>query len=440
MKNHTKKSIRASNGITLIALVVTIIVLLILAGVSIQMLTGDNGILQRTGEAKENTVSESEKEKISIAILGSYDETTLLNLDKLKSNLESNGMTVIGDNFPVTTTISGKKYTIESNGNVHEVNENIVTIAELQENASTYFGYDVINYAETLPIIDKGTENEKDYTKTKWQLFYAGPLDGERDGRIYLISKEYVKNILLPSKNGVTPIAVNTDYKAYFSTYKTNVESINDGILPQYTRGSNLITQEKLQILNNKYFEYLSKQNTSSTNPNMMAVAYMMDIDAGNSFATSTKGYAEYAIGGPTVELLFTAYNKYKNKTEQEKHLSDVFSIKGYYVRKYGDPYFSGRCFDMIENDVISETNQIDSPYSVSSLQSDASGYWLASPSSIASDGSGIATVAYDGGLYGPSYENKYYGFRPIILLNSAFQLEKTKDSNNNEVFKIVAK
>ena len=44
-----------SSGITLIALVVTIIILLILAGISIQMLTGDNGILTRAGEAKENT-------------------------------------------------------------------------------------------------------------------------------------------------------------------------------------------------------------------------------------------------------------------------------------------------------------------------------------------------------------------------------------------------
>ena len=42
--NETKKD----SGITLIALVVTIIVLLILAGISIMMLTGNNGILQKT--------------------------------------------------------------------------------------------------------------------------------------------------------------------------------------------------------------------------------------------------------------------------------------------------------------------------------------------------------------------------------------------------------
>ena len=42
-------------GITLIALVVTIIVLLILAGISIAMLSGNNGILQRATEAKDLT-------------------------------------------------------------------------------------------------------------------------------------------------------------------------------------------------------------------------------------------------------------------------------------------------------------------------------------------------------------------------------------------------
>lgn len=40
-------------GITLIALVITIIVLLILAGASISMLTGENGILTRGTKSKE---------------------------------------------------------------------------------------------------------------------------------------------------------------------------------------------------------------------------------------------------------------------------------------------------------------------------------------------------------------------------------------------------
>ena len=56
-----------SNGITLIALVVTIIVLLILAGVSISMLTGQNGILNRAAEAKDKTETSNEDEKRKLA-------------------------------------------------------------------------------------------------------------------------------------------------------------------------------------------------------------------------------------------------------------------------------------------------------------------------------------------------------------------------------------
>ena len=57
---------KRNRGITLIALVVTIIVLLILAGVSITMLTGQNGILNRAGKAKEKTeiAQEDENEKL----------------------------------------------------------------------------------------------------------------------------------------------------------------------------------------------------------------------------------------------------------------------------------------------------------------------------------------------------------------------------------------
>ena len=61
-----KETLKRNKGITLIALVVTIIVLLILAGISISMLTGQNGILNRAAEAKEKTgiAQEEESERL----------------------------------------------------------------------------------------------------------------------------------------------------------------------------------------------------------------------------------------------------------------------------------------------------------------------------------------------------------------------------------------
>lgn len=61
MKNNQK-------GITLIALVITIIVLLILAGVSIAMLTGQNGILNRGQEAAQKNAVSDAKDQIALKV------------------------------------------------------------------------------------------------------------------------------------------------------------------------------------------------------------------------------------------------------------------------------------------------------------------------------------------------------------------------------------
>ena len=59
---------RNNKGITLIALVITIIVLLILAGVSIAMLTGNNGILSQATKATSETQVGAAEEAIKLAV------------------------------------------------------------------------------------------------------------------------------------------------------------------------------------------------------------------------------------------------------------------------------------------------------------------------------------------------------------------------------------
>ena len=60
---------KKEEGITLIALIVTIIVLLILAGTSIAMLTSENGIINQAQNAKEETEIASEKEAIQLTMI-----------------------------------------------------------------------------------------------------------------------------------------------------------------------------------------------------------------------------------------------------------------------------------------------------------------------------------------------------------------------------------
>ena len=74
IKNKEKHKSK-NKGITLIALVITIIVLLILAGVSIAMLTGNNGILTQAQNAKEATEKASLIEQAQTDILGKQAES-----------------------------------------------------------------------------------------------------------------------------------------------------------------------------------------------------------------------------------------------------------------------------------------------------------------------------------------------------------------------------
>lgn len=82
-------------GITLIALVITIIVLLILAGVSIAMLTDpNNGILTQATRAKNNTSEAEIADRINMALNGAY--ATILGEEKIQSEEEiksENGLT-----------------------------------------------------------------------------------------------------------------------------------------------------------------------------------------------------------------------------------------------------------------------------------------------------------------------------------------------------------
>lgn len=60
---------RKNEGITLIALIVTIIILIILAGISIGTLTGDNGIIKQAQTARTETERSDIEEKINVIVI-----------------------------------------------------------------------------------------------------------------------------------------------------------------------------------------------------------------------------------------------------------------------------------------------------------------------------------------------------------------------------------
>ena len=122
MKNKRNKLIKASNGITLIALVITIIVLLILAGVTIATLTGENGVLTKAKSAQTQTEQAKEDENLKIAIAGSYGTDGKLNLKDLKDNLTNQEILYTdSDAFPLEVTVNGGKIEIKQDGTIEEV-------------------------------------------------------------------------------------------------------------------------------------------------------------------------------------------------------------------------------------------------------------------------------------------------------------------------------
>ena len=124
--------LKNKNGITLIALVVTIVVLLILAGVSISMLTGENGIIKQAQDAKEKNEIAEERELVELSAGGAkgraennWGKITYDNLDKeLAMNLGDREYTLDGTGpFTVTYTDSNRSYIVDEDGNVTEGGE-----------------------------------------------------------------------------------------------------------------------------------------------------------------------------------------------------------------------------------------------------------------------------------------------------------------------------
>ena len=91
-ENMKKNIVKRQKGITLIALVITIIVLLILAGITIITLTGNNGIIKQATEAKKQTVAGQEIEALNMAV-------TSLNMEKYSEITEDFDVNYISDDI-----------------------------------------------------------------------------------------------------------------------------------------------------------------------------------------------------------------------------------------------------------------------------------------------------------------------------------------------------
>ena len=389
---------KKQNGISLIVLIVTIIVIIILAAVVILTLSKNNPI----DSSKEATFKEDVRtfqDELAMYIAKDYTSKAGARDEKITAT----NYNPAGDPASVYTYIPSfsKKYEgkfVIKNDELKYDEETVVgnekewckslnvkaneTGAEKAAAApTTYYGAKVTNYTAN-GISD-------------WRIFYS---DGNN---VYLITTEYVAPAKLPSKGegDNPPKPDQEDATNYPKAARFN------NILGKYSGSAN-ITDEKMKAFNSDYFD----NNYTSTNNNMKAVAYMLDKDIWSDFANRT--VAEYAVGGPSVEMLLKSYCE-KVPEKKDLYKTQASSATGYQVSNNGGTSYvnwMGGMLSTSEDLYVLPQNK------------GANAMWLASPSAYGD--SYVMYVHYGGGVSG-SYYTTSLGFRPLVCLNSNILLNE---------------
>ena len=170
-----KKGRQTNNGITLIALVITIIVLLILAGISIATLTGENGILTKATEAGKQTEIE-----------GIREEAELVKQEVLSGDLVTGEDTAREDVINAIVDEMGGT----ANGNLITTEDGKYEIMVKEDNTIEVVekgqGYIDAEYKEAAPesdfrwtTLEDGTVRIYEYLGTETSLHIPDTIDGK---------------------------------------------------------------------------------------------------------------------------------------------------------------------------------------------------------------------------------------------------------------------
>ena len=219
--------LKKKSGITLIALVITIIVLLILAGISIQMVVAKNGVIGGATDASEETRDNEEGERVKLAVDDSYLEGKgTLSKRSIREALSNEfgeekvtDETLIGEEEgPWTFKGERKTYKIDEYGEVDEyidIDNDTDTGTDSNADISKYVDVgDYVDYHPTymdkngkslvsedkLTYKSKKGEGSSHGNGSKEQVFKATEnekwrvLDIKDDGTLEIISENIISN------------------------------------------------------------------------------------------------------------------------------------------------------------------------------------------------------------------------------------------------------
>ena len=342
--------------------------------VTIQSLTAEDTTIQVTAKGTDNETGINE-------YIFYIKESTQEDSNYVEKTRNTTGTATIegletGKTYTIKVEVTDKANNTGSTTKDIKVTKPI-TGEEISANASEHYRGIVTNY-------DCKNNDGVD----AWEIFYAD------ENNIYLISDNYVSYQFIPQGRGGSDITIGDTYYCVYTS---------DSIENEYN-GSSDITDEKIRALNNDFF---SKGYTSTKN-NMKTVAYMLDTDIWNVFAGEQ---AEYAIGGPTLELFFKSYNQKFNTSYMVKSEEDGYSIWE------TEDYYMGTEVYLDKQDSL-YFNHRNGVY----------GMWMPTPSQ---EEDYIVYTARSGGQVGTissHYFQHQTGFRPVVCLKSGIGLEKQED------------
>ena len=163
------KNKRKNKGITLVALIITIIILLILAGISISALT-NQGLFGKAKEAKEKYQIEKEKEEISLIIMEKE-------INNITTSEEENSIEKVFEKTDKTEIIKEDDgtYTVIKNDNIYKIDQNnnvkyngkVGKIAPKIKKISKNIEDTTVKLNEIIMTIEVSTEDEQGLSSVK---------------------------------------------------------------------------------------------------------------------------------------------------------------------------------------------------------------------------------------------------------------------------------
>lgn len=288
------EKVREQKAITLIALVITIIVLLILASVSIAMLTGENGILTKATTAKESAQRAEVIERAQIDIVAAQAENdgkiTAPKLREVLNKYFDNAPETLPDDLSTVTLTTKSEYGSYS-----------IKASEIYNGTATYKAYSIGNEVtvggESFYVIKASDENKSTVTLlAKYNLNTAGTVQSNvtySETACAIASTNYwssIEGITYPyDLNNSTPSA-DTDAIAKARSYATKVGGQN--------AIGRLLTYEEANLLKVSHSSIIYGTNLGATDGYLIYWLSYTESDSGGTY-----------IKGDTRSCVFTVYS-----------------------------------------------------------------------------------------------------------------------------------